>query len=70
MIQHVTVDHNTHDAVCEAARTAGMPYDQMLGWILSDWAQGYQRQRQVSAAIKADLKARYPDFVGVIPGGD
>ncbi len=35
MIQHVTVDHNTHDAVCEAARDAGLSYDQMLAWVVS-----------------------------------
>jgi hypothetical protein len=62
MIQHVTVDHNTHDAVCEAARDAGLSYDQMLAWVVSDWATTYRRRQQPAP--------QGADGFGVVPSDD
>ena len=61
MIQHVTVDHNTHDAITQAARDAGLAYDHMLSWIVADWATTYRKRNNAAPAH---------DTHGVIPGGD
>jgi hypothetical protein len=62
MIQHVTVDYLTHELVSMAAREAGMTYDNMLTWIVSDWATTWRnKQRQHD---------EHPhDKAGIIPGG-
>jgi hypothetical protein len=63
MIQHVRIDHVTHDTVTEAARIAGLAYDAMLEWIVCDWAQAWRKtQRQHTQ--------HQHDALGVIPGGD
>lgn len=63
MIQHVRVDHNTHDAISAAARDAGIAYDVMLTQIVHDWAINWRnKQRQHTIHLQ--------DNAGVIPGGD
>ena len=63
MIQHVRVDHVTHDALTEAARASGLAYDAMLEWVVCDWAATWRnRQRQHEQHPHDDL--------GVVPGGD
>lgn len=66
MIQHVQVDHNTHDAVTSAARAAGLTYDAMLTWIVCDWATTWRGRQQARAEFVQALEDAY----GVIPGGD
>jgi len=62
MIQHVKIDHHTHDAVMAAAREAGISYNAMLEMIVADWATAHERQRRGRAELQ--------DAIGVIPGGD
>lgn len=66
MIQHVRVDHITHDTVTEAARAAGLAYDSMLEWIICDWAQTHRGRQQARAEFVQALEDAY----GVQPGGD
>ena len=55
MIQHIQIDHNTHDAICTAARAAGLTYDAFLAWIVADWASR-QRDRQAPHTEHDDLQ--------------
>lgn len=66
MIQHIQIDHNTHGAITQAARDAGMAYDAFLAWIVLDWATTYSRR----LAGKRDLVAALIENYGVIPGDD
>ncbi len=66
MIQHVQVDHNTHDAVTAAAREAGMTYDAKLSLIVADWARAWHGRRQARTEFVTALEDAY----GFIPGGD
>jgi len=66
MIQHAQIDHNTHDAIAQAAREAGVTYDAMLSLIVADWAQAWHNRRQARAEFITVIEDNY----GVIPGGD
>lgn len=46
MIQHVKVDHHTHDAVMQAAKAEGMTYNAKLALIVEDWARTYRGREQ------------------------
>lgn len=63
MIQHLSIDHVTHDIVSTAARDAGLTYDAMLTWIVCDWAQDWRRRQQAHTEHQHDS-------LGVMPGGD
>jgi len=66
MIQHIQVDHNTHDAVTQAARDAGLTYDAKLAMIVADWATVWRGRQKARTEFVAALEDAY----GVIPGGD
>lgn len=66
MIQHIQVDHNTHDAITQAARDEGMAYDAKLACIVMDWAAAW-RGRQHG---RREFITAIEDTLGVIPGGD
>lgn len=67
MIQHIRIDTNTHDAVTSAAHDAGMSYDAMLAWIVSDWATTHRDRENARREFVQALEDIY-----IIPasGGD
>lgn len=66
MIQHVKVNHDTHDAIVQASRDAGIGYNAYLASIVADWATAYRRYHRALDESEAAPK----DSIGVIPGGD
>ena len=66
MIQHLTIDDATHEAVTTAARDARMPYDQMLTWIVYDWATTWRGRQQARLEFVQALE----DACGVLRGDD